>query len=166
MTQPTVTLQWRAAIAVAFLIAMGAFLGVAADRVWLSLTSQPAERQQVSIEALAFALNLNSRQTEEIAALVDSLGWTISDALEQHPDSLRAVVRQARQRLERALPSDRQERFRSWAEVQRSAMLDRMRGRGRWRDSLDRRRHLMPDSGSARPRRGGGPRRQGSGGGS
>lgn len=161
MNRPTTTLEWRAAFAAAFLIAIGAFLGVAADRLWMAHSSRAAEQTQVSVEALAYALNLNARQTEEIAALVDSIGWTISEAIEQHPDSLNAIVRQARQRLERAVPMDRQHRLQTWMDSRRAAMLDRMRSGGRMRGGPGRGRHLSPDSG---PRRGTGQRRQRSGG--
>ncbi len=158
MNYPTSSLQWRAAFAAAFLIALGACLGVTADRIWLAATNRPDDTQQVTIEALALALNLNARERDRVAALVDSIGWNISAALEENPDSLSSIVRNSRLRLEEALPSDRQQRFRSWAEDQRGVMLDRMRGG--YRNRAGRGRHMMPDERSGRQRRGSGYRRQ------
>ena len=100
----TTTLQWRAAFAAALLISAGAFLGVCVDRLWLVAFAAAEDEPQVSVEALASALNLNTRQTAEIAALVDSIGWALSNAIEQNPESLPIVARQARARLEDAVP--------------------------------------------------------------
>jgi len=129
----TTTLQWRAAFAAALLIAMGAFIGVCADRIWLVAFAQDDEGPQVSVEALSNALDLNVRQRDEIAALVDSIGWAISDAIEQNPESLPNVARRARAQLELAVPADRRPRLRRWMEGRRMEMLDRMRGQGMMR---------------------------------
>ena len=154
MTQSTTTtLQWRAAFAAALLIAIGAFLGVCVDRLWL-VAFTADEEPQVSVAALASALNLNTRQTAEIAMLVDSIGWAISEAIEQNPESLPIVARQARARLEGAVPVDRREGLRNWIDGRRSHMLDRMRGRGMMRGRRGRGRGMMPDSQPRGPRRG------------
>jgi hypothetical protein len=145
MTQTKrITLQWRAAFAAALLITMGAFLGVCADRLWLVAFSGPEERPQVSVETLSDALNLNVRQRDEIRALVDSIGWAISEALEQNPESLSVVARHARARLERAVPVGQRPRFRNWMDGRRSEMLDRMRGQGRMRGGRGRGRGRLP----------------------
>ena len=146
----TTTLQWRAAFAAALLICAGAFLGVSADRLWLAAFAPEEAEPQVSVEALAQALSLNSRQTAEISALVD-----ISEAIEHNPESLQVVAREARARLEDAVPFDRREGFRNWMDGRRSNMMDRMRGRGMMRG--ERRgmgRGMMEDSQQFRPRRG------------
>jgi hypothetical protein len=149
---PATTLQWRAAFAAALLICAGAFLGVTADRLWLAAFS--AEEPQVSVDALADALSLNSRQTANISALVDSIGWAISNAIEQNPESLQVVARRARARLEDAVPFDRREGFRNWMDGRRSNMLDRMRGRGMMHRGPGRGRGMMPDEQPREPRRG------------
>lgn len=150
----TSTLQWRAAFAAALLICVGAFLGVGADRLWLAALATKKNEPQVSVEALASALHLNTRQTAEIAALVDSIGWAISDAIEQHPESLPLVAREARARLEQAVPFDRRDGLRSWMDGRRSNMLDRMRARGMMRGGPGRGRGMMSDSPPRQPRRG------------
>ncbi len=144
--ETTTTLQWRAAFAAALLITIGAFLGVCVDRLWLAAFATTDEQPQVSVEALATALDLNSRQTSEIATLVDSIGWAISEAIERDPESLPIVARQARARLEGAVPSDRREGFRHWMNGRRSHMMDRMRGRGSMRGGRGRGRGMPPDS--------------------
>ncbi len=138
------TLQWRAAFAAALLITMGAFLGVCADRLWLSAFSGSEYETQVSVETLSNALDLNMRQRDEIRTLVDSIGWAISDAIEQNPESLSVVARDARARLELAVPPDQRPRFRSWMNGRRSEMLDRMRGHGRMRGGRGRGRGGPP----------------------
>jgi hypothetical protein len=138
------TLQWRAAFAAALLITIGAFLGVCVDRLWLVAFSEDAQQQQVSVETLSTALNLNMRQRDEIRALVDSIGFAISDALEQHPESLAFVARDARARLESALPPDQRPRFRNWMNGRRAEMLDRMRRHGRMRGGRGRGRGGPP----------------------
>lgn len=145
MTQTKqVTLQWRAAFAAAFLLAIGAFLGVCVDRLWLVAFSRTDAGSQVSVESLSSALDLNMRQRDQIAALVDSIGWSISEALEQHPESLSLVARQARMRLEQAVPPDQRPRLRRWMDGRRSEMLDRMRGRGLMRGGRGRGRGGPP----------------------
>lgn len=145
MTQAKqVTLQWRAAFAAALLLAMGAFIGVCADRLWLVAFSETDTRSQVSVESLSNALDLNTRQRDQIAALVDSIGWSIGEALEQHPESLSFVARDARARLEQAVPPDQRPRFRRWMDGRRSEMLDRMRGRGLMRGGRGRGRGGPP----------------------
>lgn len=146
MTQSTTTLQWRAAFAAALLIAAGAFLGVCADRLWLVAFAGDREEPQVSVESLASALRLDNRQTAELAALVDSIGWAISEAIERDPQSLPTVAREARDRLEEAVPSDRREGFRTWMDGRRSNMLDRMRGGGMMWGGQGRGRGMMQDS--------------------
>ncbi len=149
----TTTLQWRAAFAAALLICAGAFLGVIVDRLWLVAFSADEEAPQVSVEALANALSLDTRQTAEISALVDSIGWAISETIEQNPESLQAVARDARARLEDAVPFDRREGFRNWMDGRRSNMMERMRGRGMTRGGR-RGRGMMQDSLPNGPRRG------------
>lgn len=149
----TTTLQWRAAFAAALLICAGAFLGVIIDRLWLVAFTADEGEPQVSVEALASALSLNTRQTAEISALVDSIGWAMSEAIEQNSDSLQAVAREARARLEDAVPFDRREGFRNWMDGRRSNMMDRMRGRGMMRGGR-RGRGMMQDSQPYGPRRG------------
>ncbi len=138
------TLQWRAAFAAALLIVIGAFIGVTVDRLWLVAFSADADREQVSVETLSTALNLNMRQRDEIRALVDSIGWAMSDALEQNPESLSIVARNARTRLEMAVPPDQRPRFRNWMNGRRAEMLDRMRGQGRMRGGRGRGRGGPP----------------------
>jgi len=150
----TTTLQWRAAFAAALLISTGAFLGVCADRLWLVAFATVEDEPQVSVEALASALNLNTRQTSEIAALLDSIGWTLSEAIEQNPESLSIVARQARARLEGAVPLDRREGLQNWMDGRRSLMLDRMRGRGLTRAGPGRGRSMRSDSLPRGPGRG------------
>ena len=137
-TARQVTLQWRAAFAAALLILIGALLGVTADRLWLFIFADKPEETQVSVETLSNALNLNMRQRDEIRALMDSIGWAISDAMEQNPQSLPLVARDARARLERAIPPDQRPRFRNWMNGRRSDMLNRMRGHGRMRGGRGR----------------------------
>ena len=150
----TTTLQWRAAFAAALLISAGAFLGVCADRLWLVAFAANETEPQVSVESLSAALNLDTRQRNEIAALMDSIGWTISEAIERDPESLPSVARESRARLEQAIPDDRRPRFRNWMEGRRSEMLDRMRGRGMMRGGQGRGRGIIQDSQLYRPRRG------------
>jgi hypothetical protein len=138
------TLQWRAAFAAALLIIIGAFLGVCADRLWLYAFSERADETRVSVETLSNALNLNVRQRDEIRALVDSIGWAMSDAIERHPESLPTVARDARARLEQVIPPDQRPRFRNWMSGRRSDMLDRMRGQGRMRGGRGRGRGGPP----------------------
>lgn len=131
MTTPNqTTLQWRAAFAAAMLLIIGAFLGVCVDRLWLVAFSDAGDESQVSVEMLSNALNLDGRQRDEITALVDSIGWAISDAIERNPGSLSEVARDARARLEQAVPPDQRPRFRSWMSGRRYEMLTRMKGRG------------------------------------
>jgi hypothetical protein len=145
MTYPNqTTLQWRAAFAAAFLLVIGAFLGVCADRLWLFAFTDRDEQSQVSVEMLSSALNLDVRQREEMRALVDSIGWAISDAIERNPASLSEVARDARARLERAVPPDQRPRFRNWMNGRRTEMLDRMRGHGRMRGGRGRARGMYP----------------------
>lgn len=146
MSQSTTTLQWRAAFASALLICGGAFLGVCVDRLWLVAFSAEEEAPQVSVEALSTALNLSIRQRDEIAALMDSIGWSISEALERNPESLPVVARESRARLEQAIPDDRRPRFQNWIDGRRSEMLDRMRGRGMMWGGRGRGRGMMTDS--------------------
>lgn len=147
MTQPTnTTLQWRAAIAAALLIALGAFLGVSIDRIWLVTFGARDQQSQVSVEALSTALRLDTREKQELAALVDSIGWSIAEAIEQNPDSLPQVARRARDRLEEAVPPDARPRFRNWMDGRRSEMLDRMRGRGMMRGRRGRGFRMRSDS--------------------
>jgi hypothetical protein len=146
MSQSTTTLQWRAAFASALLICGGAFLGVCADRLWLVAFSADEEAPQVSVEALSTALNLSIRQRDEIAALMDSIGWSISEALERNPETLPVVARESRARLEQAIPDDRRPRFQNWIDGRRSEMLDRMRGRGMMWGGRGRGRGMMTDS--------------------
>jgi len=150
----TTTLQWRAAFASALLICGGAFLGVCADRLWLVAFAADEEAPQVSIEALSTALNLSMRQTDEIAALMDSIGWNMSEALERDPESLPFVARESRARLEQAIPDDRRPRFRNWMDGRRSEMLDRMGGRGMMWGGRGRGRGMMADSPPRGPGRG------------
>lgn len=154
MSQSTTTLQWRAAFASALLICGGAFLGVCADRLWLVAFGADEEEPQVSVEALATALSLNTRQTADITALVDSIGWALSEAIEQNPESLPMVAREARARLENAVPFDRREGFRNWMDGRRLNMMDRMRGRGMMRGGQGRGRGMMSDSPPRGARRG------------
>jgi hypothetical protein len=154
MTQSTTTLQWRAAFAAALLISAGAFLGVCADRLWLVAFAADEEEPQVSVEALATALSLNTRQTANISALMDSIGWAISEAIEQNPESLPIVAREARARLEDAVPFDRREGFRNWMDGRRSNMMDQMRGRGMMRGGAGRGRNMRSDSLPRGPGRG------------
>ena len=150
----TTTLQWRAAFAAALLISAGAFLGVCADRLWLVAFAGADEDPQVSVEALATALSLNARQTADIAALVDSIGWTLSEAIERDPESLPVVARESRLRLEEAIPDDRRPRFQTWMDGRRSEMLGRMRGRGMMRGGTGRGRNMRSDSLPRGPGRG------------
>jgi len=145
------TLQWRAAFAAALLLIIGGFLGVCVDRLWLVAFSDRGNDSQVSVEMLSSALNLNGQQRDEMKALVDSIGWAISDAIERNPGSLSEVARDARARLEQAVPPEQRPRFRNWMSGRRSEMLDRMRGRGMGR-------------GGGRGRGGGGGGRGGGGG--
>jgi hypothetical protein len=128
------------------LISAGAFLGVCADRLWLVAFAAEDEGPQVSVEALSAALNLNVRQTDEVAALMDSIGWTISEAIERDPESLPIVARESRARLEQAIPENRRPRFRNWMDGRRSEMLDRMRGQGMLRGGRGRGRNMRSDS--------------------
>ena len=150
----TTTLQWRAAFASALLICGGAFLGVCADRLWLVAFAADEEEPQVSVEALSTALNLNIRQRDEIAALIDSIGWRISEAIERDPESLPVVARESRVRLEQAIPDDRRPRFQTRMDGRRSEMLGRIRGRGMMRGGTGRGRNMRSDSLPRGPGRG------------
>jgi len=114
--------------------------------LWLVAFSAEEEAPQVSVEALSTALNLSIRQRDEIAALMDSIGWSISEALERNPESLPVVARESRARLEQAIPDDRRPRFQNWIDGRRSEMLDRMRGRGMMWGGRGRGRGMMTDS--------------------
>ncbi len=155
MRQSTTTaLQWRAAFAAALLISAGAFLGVCADRLWLLAFTARDEEPQVSVEALSAALNLSVLQRDEVAALMDSIGWSISEAIERDPESVPVVARESRARLEQAIPENRRPRFRNWMDGRRSEMLDRMRGQGMMRGGQGRGRNRRSDSLPRGPGRG------------
>jgi len=139
-------LQWKAAFAAALLLAIGAFIGVCVDRIWLVAFAEDHRDSQVTIAALSEALSLSMGERDRLAALLDSIGMDMRDAIENHPDSLRSVARDARTRLEHAVPPDRRQGFRRWMDGRRSEMLDRMRRGDMRRHRGGRGRGWTPDN--------------------
>ena len=116
---------WRAAGTAALLLVTGGAMGVVVDRLWLSPTEAAAAR--LTAEAMAARLGLSSEDEAHLRILLDSLHAEILAAVQQGPDSLHAAVRDARLRIEAALPVDARAEFREWIQEHHQQMR-RMHG--------------------------------------
>lgn len=120
---------WKAALTALLLLLTGAALGIAADRLWL--TGPPeAEAAPLTVDAMARSLDLSPAERARVQRLLDSLEVEVAAASSAGPDSLRAVARRARTRLEDALPAGARSGFRQWMQGHHQRMMERMHGPG------------------------------------
>jgi hypothetical protein len=119
-------LRWRAAGTAALLLVTGGVMGILADRLWLS----PADTHAAALtaEAMAARLGLSSAEEAHVRALLDSLHTEIVSVVEHGPDSLHTAVRNARRRIEAALPPDARSEFRDWMQERHEQLMGRMHG--------------------------------------
>ncbi|MQA88742.1 MAG: hypothetical protein GEU90_00710 [Gemmatimonas sp.] len=128
MNKWTDGVRWRVFGTAALLFTAGGATGVLMDRVWLS--PPQAEATPLTAEAMVARLGLSASEAARVQALLyDSLHAEIHAAVQQGPDSLRAAVRNARRRIEAALPSEARPEFGAWMEEQYEHMMGRMDGR-------------------------------------
>lgn len=150
----------KAALATAVIFLLGVTAGVAGDRIWLGLRPPTTEAAALTSEAMAEALDLTPTQRTRVSRVLDTLRVEMTRAVATGgPDSLRSVARQARQRLEDALPPDRRGAFREWMETHHARMMEHMGGGMMGRPGMDPGR-MGPDSaapGMMTPGRGMGP---------
>ncbi len=120
--------RWKAALAAAVLFLAGAVAGVAGDRAWLGRWPSSAEAAPLTPDAMSRALDLDPGQRARVRSVLDSIRIEMSQALEQGPDSLRAVAQRGQERLRQALPPDRRGRFRTWMQWHHARMMQQMGG--------------------------------------
>jgi hypothetical protein len=108
------------------LFGLGVMFGAVADRIWTGRGTTPAKASQLTVEAMAEALALDSLAERRVRVVLDSLEPNLAQAAAQGSDSLQAVALQARRQLEETLPADRREQFRSWMGQHRRRMMEMM----------------------------------------
>lgn len=131
-TDPTREMRgagWKAALTALLLLLTGAALGVAADRLWLR-SPPDAVAAPLTVDAMARSLELAPAERARVQRLLDSLEVEVAAASRAGPDSLRAVARRARTRLEDALPPGARSEFRQWMQSHHQRMMERMHGSG------------------------------------
>ncbi len=120
----------RAAGTMAFLLVVGAMLGIAVDRIWLMPT--PMEANPLTAGAMSERLGLSPEEEAELDSLLDSLHGVIAEAAGEGPEALRAATEAAHRRIAETLPPESRMLFHSWMQEHRNHMMHRMHmGSGR-----------------------------------
>lgn len=118
--------RWRAAATAALLLVTGAVMGILVDRMWLA--PPEVEATPLTADALVTDLGLSPSDAANVHALLDSLHAEIGMAMQEDPDSLTPLVRDAQRRIEEALPPDVRPAFRDWMRAHHEQMRGRMHG--------------------------------------
>lgn len=118
----------RAAGTAVCLVLIGAVLGIAADRAWIS----PASTDDMSLTASAMSEHLGLDPTEEarLNVLMDSLHSEVVAAATRGPEALRAATDAAHRQIEAVLPPDARPAFRAWMQGHREHMMQTMHPQG------------------------------------
>jgi len=142
MNLPSLKPQSKALIVAFALFSLGALAGVSADRWWSGHDQIAPQPGQLTVPAMARALDLDSAQQDRVAELLQDLEIQVARATREGPAALQEAARDARQRLEEEIPADRRERFRSWMGEHREWMSEQMCDDGMkgsdWRNSESR----------------------------
>ena len=130
MRPGTRTARRKAAVSGALLLATGMIAGATIDRVLTGRASVAAAPSSLTVESMSEALDLDTADRDRVRALLDSVESDVVEAASAGSDSLRAVSRLARERLEQALPPDRRDRFQRWMREHHNSMMEGMRTGG------------------------------------
>ena len=144
MNLPSIKPQSKAVIVAFALFSLGALAGISADR-WLSARQQSIPQTgQLTVPAMARALDLDNAQQARVTELLQELEVQVAQATREGPAALQQAARNARQRLEEEIPPDRRDRFRSWMGEHRKWMSEQMCDDGMmesdWRNKENRER--------------------------
>lgn len=128
MSPSSARVRARAAGTAVCLVLIGAVLGIAADRAWIS----PASTDDMSLTASAMSEHLGLDPTDEarLNALMDSLHSEVVAAATRGPEALRAATDDAHRQIEAFLPSNTRPAFRAWMQEHREHMMQRMHPSG------------------------------------
>jgi len=142
--------QSKALIVAFALFSLGALAGISADRWWNERQQPTSQAGQLTVPAMARALDLDSTQEARVAALLQDLEVQVAQATREGPAALQQAARNARNRLEEEIPADRRERFRSWMGEHREWMSEQMCDDGMmesdWRNNENRDRWRQWDN--------------------
>lgn len=120
----------KAVASAVLLLATGMIAGATIDRMLSGRAALTAAPSPLTVEAMAQDLDLDAPDLERVPTLLDSVESDLAEAASAGPDSLRAFSRRARERLENALPRDRQDRFQDWMQEHHNRMMEGMRAAG------------------------------------
>lgn len=144
MNLPSIKPQSKAVIVAFALFSLGAVAGISADRWWNERQQPLPQAGQLTVPAMAQALDLDNAQQARVADLLQDLEIQVAQATREGPAALQEAARNARQRLEEEIPADRRERFRSWMGEHREWMSEQMCDDGMmesdWRNKENRKR--------------------------
>ena len=118
--------RWRAAGTALLLLVAGAVLGIMADR---HLLSRPDTHEMpLTAEALVARLDLTVAEEARLRTVLDSLHADMAGVVQQGPDAMGAVARDAHRRIEAALPARVLPAFRDWIREHHDEAMRRMHG--------------------------------------
>jgi len=150
MNLPSMKPQSKALIVAFALFSLGALAGISADRWWNERQQSTSQAGQLTVPAMARALDLDSTQEARVTALLQDLEVQVAQATREGPAALQQAARNARNRLEEEIPADRRERFRSWMGEHREWMSEQMCDDGMmesdWRNNENRDRWRQWDN--------------------
>ncbi|MEX2466765.1 MAG: hypothetical protein WD995_07635 [Gemmatimonadota bacterium] len=136
MTRSSTHPRARAAGTAAALLLIGAVLGIAADRAWVS----PAPTGEMSLTASAMSdrLGLDPSEEARLNILLDSLHVEVTSAATEGPEALRAATQAAHRQIEAFLPPDSRPAFHMWMREHREHMMQNMHPGGMGRGMMGR----------------------------
>ena len=150
MNLPSMKPQSKALIVAFALFSLGALAGISADRWWNERQQPTSQAGQLTVPAMARALDLDSTQEARVAALLQDLEVQVAQATREGPAALQQAARNARNRLEEEIPADRRKRFRRWMGEHREWMSEQMCDDGMmesdWRNNENRDRWRQWDN--------------------
>jgi hypothetical protein len=124
MTGSSTRPRVRAAATAASLLLIGAVLGIAVDRAWLS--PAPTGEMSLTASAMSARLGLDANEEARLNILLDSLHAEVTAAANEGPEALRAATRSAHRQIEAFLPPDSRPEFHMWMREHREHMMQTM----------------------------------------